>query len=242
MKLIFVSILFAIIIFILCGCGNGHQPIKNVNTESAMESNIPVNQIKTHQQLLLASRSTRYSLSSQRFNNIRAGNELIRKSAVYYSTYLDPNQNGYVTEIRRIIIQLSYFGEEVSLNTISEYNAWFERIDLSVTPPSEQTGQAVISASDINTYIFDYLIASRDNIDYFFSGEEFNEVGDPYTGSTRHINPNDYAITLYFIKPGNVREEWVISKSTNAEDLANEPILAGLVNIIETEFMSRFED
>jgi hypothetical protein len=50
------------------------------------------------------------------------------------------------------------------------------------------------------------------------------------------------ALTISFRKPGNEPEEWVISKSVSVEDLDNEPILAGLINIMETEFMSRFED
>jgi hypothetical protein len=240
--LIILLIIYVIILLLIVSCSNAQTLSKDNAAKLAIMSDKPVKAGETHKTTILSSESTRYSLSQQRFNDIRAGNELIQKAAIFYSTYLDPEQCGHVSKMRRILIQLAYYGDEVNLNTISEYEVWFESIDLAVSPYEEITDEAVISASDINTHVFDYLIASQDNIGYFFNGEEFDDFGDPHTSRTLHIIPDNYAFTLIFEKPGNEHDEWVISKSVSAEDLDNEPILAGLVNIIETEFMRSFED
>jgi hypothetical protein len=241
MKLILsVLPLIIVILFTYCGCSNHESTSRNNDEMPKAVSERTDSQTGTNHQIT-ASLYTRYSLSAQRFNDIRAGNQLVQQVIIDYSTYLNPDQDGYVTEIRSILLQLSYFGDGVNLNTIPEYDVYFDSIDSTVSPSVEVTEEDVINASDINTHIFDYLTATQDNIDYFFSGEEFSEVGDPYTGNG-HINPDDYAFTLSFVKPGVEHDEWIISKSVSAEDLANEPILAGLINIMETEFMSRFED
>jgi hypothetical protein len=181
-------------LFIICGCGRSQMPSRDTDSGIPAASSAAGEKGETQKYITNASESMRYSLLLQQFNEIFAGNNLIKYVDIYYSTYLNPDQNGYATKLRWLSIQLSYFGDGVDLTTISEYDAQFESEDLSISPPLKVTERDVIAATDINTYIFNYLTASQDNINYFFNGEEFSEVGDPYKGSG-HINPNDYALT-----------------------------------------------
>jgi hypothetical protein len=117
------------------------------------------------------------------------------------------------------------------LTFIGKYNRYNDLVD----PPETTLLEETFTNQQVIQYIISYL---EQHNEYFFDGLEYTGLEIPYESYGSLINDGENRFLLSIYEPENCNNAWTISKCSDNPD----PILQGLLDIMETNFMSVFED
>lgn len=123
-------------------------------------------------------------------------------------------------------------GEINYMNSIDLYRSNIYHARSGDAPLEGEYIEAEYESSTVNL-IFDY-ITHEDNRDYFFSGDEYSGLIQPYDTRTVMIHDNTYVFVLAVFEPDSMSANaWAISKDIDVPD----DIWEGLIDILEANFL-----
>ncbi|MCD6218537.1 hypothetical protein J7L05_11885 [bacterium] len=232
-RILYLSLSLCMIITILVfyGCGN------NANVESKADK---------ESERIVKSESLPYvaiysRLTYEKFQEIRDDTYPVSYISINYARLGNYDQYNRAQEVSKLSLKATLRKRTGNPFTLFiDYDGYYYYVRLDVTPDIYESKKHTFSANEINA-IFDYL-EENDNEDYFFNGLEYTGLPQPYESPSVDFddteNANQY-VTIGFREPGTIYNEWAISKSMFADD--PHPILQGLIDILEDDFISQFE-
>ena len=128
----------------------------------------------------------------------------------------------------------SYYAVKL-FSEITEYKGSYDSYNDFENPPERIFLEETFTAQQIEQHIITYL---EQHHEYFFDGSEYDGLDIPYESWGAHIRGANNCFSLSIYEPENNFDAWTISKCSDDPD----PILQGLCDIMETNFMSVFED
>jgi hypothetical protein len=183
-----------------------------------------------------------YPLAYEKYQQLLNSENQISEIWISYSMLVDndPSGNSPPTSSKNLDMIVGKIRKAINFSSISEYKANYSYVNYS-------TGQNI---ADERTFAPSNLEAIYDYLDekhqYFFNHDEFGNQPVIIT-DTIWLNPKKYSFTLAFFDPSDTSLEhdkaWVISKSSDNPSSQDDPdhILQGLIDILETNFISQFE-
>ena len=237
--IILVTIFLAVIN--LTGCRNQFKTVKENDAalkqskyqemESKFSSNAHLNIDEAPVYSMLHSR-----LEYNKFQSIISDNEQISMISFLYRD-VEYTQGGDLSKARRLSMGTGYAGVPQYFNSMGPYRSDYNIRDFNTPPGPEGEYTRDIDAESVED-IFDY-ISLPENRTYFFNGEEYTGLQQPYPAPGRLINngDSDYIFALAFSEPNDSVNVWSISKGTNEPDARWQ----GLIDIIEENIISQFE-
>ena len=181
-------------------------------------------------------------LTYEKFQSVRADTDQIADISISFGYYKNYDQQ-YASAQEWMFLHMSAsptYRSGASLSTFTDIKGSYKYDRVDVTPEIHEKKKHVFSASAVNDLIFDYL-EEDDNENYFFDGSEYTGLPQPYESPDIHIADmeHSYFVTIAFREPGTIYNKWAISKSTDTEN--PDTILAGLIDILENDFIGQFE-
>jgi hypothetical protein len=175
-------------------------------------------------------------LDYNKFQSIVFDNEQISMISFLYRD-VEYTQGGDLSKARRLSMGIGYAGVPQYFSSMGPYRSDYNIRDFNTPPGPEGEFTRDIDAESVEE-IFDYISLPENRI-YFFNGEEYTGLQQPYPAPGRLINnsDSDYIFALAFSEPNDSVNVWTISKSTNEPDA----IWQGLIDIIEENIISQFE-
>jgi hypothetical protein len=238
---IIILVSFVLICFSLSGCRsqsktvNEDEALQKQRNYQAMESkfssNAHLNIDEAPVYSMLHSR-----LEYSKFQSIISSNEQISMISILYRD-VEYTQGGDLSKARSLSMGTGYAGVPQYFSSAGPYRSEYNISDFNTPPGPEGEHEKEIDAESVEE-IFDY-ISLPENRTYFFNGEEYTGLQQPYPAPGRFINngDSDYIFALAFSEPNDSINVWSISKSTNEPDARWQ----GLIDIIEENIISQFE-
>ena len=185
-------------------------------------------------------------LTYSKYNNIISNNDQFTDLDFTYARYLDPDPDGRPTKVDIFHLRAGDSLERCYFNSINEFDGELNIWDNNI--PTKESYEKTFTVNDFNS-ILTYL---NNHNDYFFNGYEYEGLGTPpiLVGNLR-FTTKKYNIALAFYDPSMLSPGgyhgyspcWAFSKSSDHPEIPDDPdhILQGLIDIIETNFISQFE-
>jgi hypothetical protein len=205
---------------------NKQQPMESDNSSAVAGANID----DAPEYTALHSR-----LEYSKFQGVIFSNDKISVISLLYRDD-EYSQSGELIKTRRLRMDTGYAGVPQYYNSTGQYRTDYStRIFIPPGPDGELSME--IDTEDVEE-IFDY-ISLPENRTYFFNGDEYYGLQQPFPSPGMLINNGDfkYIFTLAFSYPDESLNVWSISKGTNEPDA----IWQGLIDIIEENIISQFE-
>jgi hypothetical protein len=224
---------------ILCGCNSKPQTSTKVSSPGKINNNTTKKDY-AHDPAMNISNAPEYSglynrLEFNKFQSLRNSNDEFSTISIDYRELSDFDQYGEARLLKDLMIDTGFASVSQYMNAVSTYEV-FLRID-SDQPYSVSNGEHSGSCDpELVNDIFNY-IADPDNRSYFFNGDEFTGLQQPYHSRYTHINDGNYIFVIAFGEPNESGREWAISKSTDQPD----EIWQGLIDIIDENFVGMFD-
>jgi hypothetical protein len=225
---VIIIITFTVLLF--SACRNYSEKDKYVDDYGRKSSSLETSIVPPHY-------VTYHSLNADKFQDILNDNQLISSAMVAFGAYTNYDQYNHYHKVKLLgleFLQPSY-GNEYSAGNVYEgsYDYYF---DENLPYPHKISAEREFLASDVNEHIMSYL---SEHADYFFDGSEYTQVGqDPYVSSKMYIITGNYVFAMMFGIPDMEDHYWAITKASDNPD----PILQGLINILESEFIAPFHE
>ncbi len=241
-RLLFLNILIlGMIILIGCGMQSGNDNNKsnisatdNRQEERSIENNNNPDKMHTFSGY---DYSNLFPLSYSDFSSFRTNNLEFSLIEIIYDHHFNYDLIYPHHDHTGLVIGAGWTGTSRYYDAIVIYSGGLSRAIQSEDPPVYEGFDRIFRIEDVDL-IFDYL-EFEDNEDYFFNGDEFTIPGldIPYRTYSSHINGKHFSFTLTIYKPNSMDDAWVISKCMDEPD----PIMLGLIDILEEHFISQFE-
>jgi hypothetical protein len=174
-------------------------------------------------------------LTYEKFQAIMNSLDTFSSFDMCYSKDSNFSQEGEPLLLRSLDLQGGGYLEEHLFSEIEQFRGDYDRSNEQVNPPEYIFQQQNFPTSQVQQMIFEYL---EENNNYFFDGSEYNGLQIPFVSESVHILSGNICFSLSIYEPNNNQYAWTISKCTDNPD----PIFQGLAVIIETSFMSVFEN
>lgn len=178
-----------------------------------------------------------HRLTYDKFMAIRNNTDMISQVYIIYSTNSDYEHYGMPQEYRAMDLQISFNRNGTPLSSYEAYNGTYTSDNFTVTPPEKLKLEHTFLSAEVDSHLYNYLETHHG---YFFDGAEFIPVGNPYNSPGIHIEGGNFAFTMSFRIPGTLDESWTISKTTGTDEPAPDSVMYGLIDIMETNFISQF--
>lgn len=236
-----IIISFVLICFNLSGCRNQSKTVDENDAAlkqrnyQAMESNFASNaHLNIDEAPVYSMLHSR--LDYNKFQSIISDNEQISMISFLYRD-VEYTQGGDLSKARRLSMGTGNAGVPQNFSSMGPYRSDYNISDFNTPPGPEEEYTRDIDAESVEE-IF-YYISLPENRTYFFNGDEYTGLQQPYPAPGRFINngDSDYTFALAFSEPNDSVNVWSISKGTNEPDA----IWEGLIDIIEEHIISQFE-
>jgi hypothetical protein len=137
---------------------------------------------------------------------------------------------------KQLDLDTGFAGTVEYYNSVSNYRSNYQKWIESPFPGEDSSSSAEVSSTLVDE-VFDYICLPA-NRAYFFSGDEFTGLTQPYESPKTFINEDNYVFVIQIYYPNDHhRDCWVISKCINEPN----EIWQGLIDILEENFISQFE-
>ena len=229
--------LVLIVVFVLAstilipGCKNEEVPDSQLQTRTASIVN-------NSESLAYIARYT--WLTYSHYQDIIADNYSISTIAIEYAAHKNYDQYNSPQEVTGLALNSNIGRNGGLFSSHSIYKGDYQYYNLVGGGFDKLHLRRTFLSSEVNDLIFDYL-EEGDNEDYFFNGNEYtdNNLPIPYEHEGGPFGEGDNWVIISFREPGTVYDRWGISKSMFADD--PHPILQGLIDILEDDFITQFE-
>jgi len=177
------------------------------------------------------------------FLDFRNGSLEFTQFTLDYRKYMNRDSNERPREYEFFGIIAGHYFKRTDMNSITEFGSGLVKIDnINMT---RENPRRYFSKEEVDE-IFNYLDA---NNGYFFNGEEFEELDDPYITNTITMDWTDHTFTLIIpnteVLDPSFQESyvpaWAINKCIDEVDLYPDHTLSGLFDLLEDNFISQFE-
>ncbi|MBU1023093.1 hypothetical protein KKB99_02295 [bacterium] len=169
------------------------------------------------------------------FQDIRNSNIEFSTITIDYREVSEFDQSGNPLQLRLLDIDNGYASIGQYMSSVDSFRIFLKRRVQPPLPFESGYFEGTCTPEMVNE-VFDY-IEHPDNRDYFFSGDEFDGLQQPYLSPGKWLNYDNYIFVLAFSEPNDLARDWVISKCIDEPD----EIWQGLIDILETNFMGQFE-
>lgn len=217
-KIIYIILVFSLIIN-FSSCKN--QNAKTDITKKAHQSQLP-------------QYSARYSpLTYGKFLAIRNNQDPLSKVDIDFKIILDPDQYGIFQNREELILQ-TYETDSLTLNYFEIYLGDYNHEVDNANPPIELFLERQFTPSALDV-LYNYLDA---NHEYFF-----NEQFDAFDTGYVHMCEAQYMFTIAFYEPTSGYEtSYNALAFSKCSDNNPDSIYQGLINLIQTNYLSQFEE
>jgi hypothetical protein len=174
-------------------------------------------------------------LTYNKFQSIIANQDQFSKIRIIYGTddYDESDQTGVM---RTIIMGVGSFHETILFSDVAAFQCKYDMHDNTVNPPVSVYLDHDFTKELVVQTIISYLDSNKE---YFFNNQEFSDLPIPYESNNYSVQEDrDKGFQFEIYEPESNSNAWVIDKESDNPD----PILQGLLDIMETHFMSVFED
>lgn len=168
--------------------------------------------------------------NTQEFSNI----------SILYSHSFNFNPESHSKDLLNLSLDAGQFGVSNLYESVDNYYGSLSKEFQTTSPPvSDYLDKSFTKneAQEIMNYILDPEHPERQQ--YFFSGDEYEGHETPYRSRGVHLCAGYYIFTLAIYEPNKQTDAWALSKCCFDEP---DPILQGLINILENNFISQFEE
>lgn len=242
-SILFVLVISTISVPIISGCQKEKEQVfeKTSELKQSPESEIKVLTDHNDKNSLTVKleQTSHYAeflpLSFETADAVLTSNTPFSYISINYSNTLNPDPDSPFRDSIDLCLSTGYTGTSVLYNTIESFRGSLNREFQTSSPPVSQNLERTFSSSQIEL-ILDYLLAVE-NQDYFFNAEEYEGLDIPYEARGVHLKPGFRVFTLSIYEPESKTSAWTMSKRIDDPD----PIMQGLIDILEEHFIDEFE-
>lgn len=196
---------------------------------------------KSKQSALKSTYSADYTpLTLEILTSVLGNNQEFSYISILYSKSFNLTPESHSKDHLSFSLDTGQAGTSNIYNSIVNYDSSLSKEFQTTNPPVSDYYEINFTVAEVQM-IFDYILDPEhpERQTYFFSGEEYTGHNIPYKSPGVHICAGYQAFTLAIYEPNRQTDAWAISKCGFGEP---DPILQGLINIIETNFISQFEE
>jgi hypothetical protein len=211
-----ISIIFLLVISI---------SFTDCKSEKQFKSNI-TSECDINQSLALKS-----PLTYQKFISIINSNEIMSDFKIDYVE----NDSGV---IKILSISAGLTTKRIYFSSIESFYGRYSKDDTTVSPMTNLSSSVYFNQQEIQE-LLDYISL---NHEYFFNAEEYEGLTIPYESEPYiRVCKDNFIFALGSCEPGSATNIWAITKCMSERPQEGHP-LYGLIQIIERDFISKFEE
>jgi hypothetical protein len=170
-------------------------------------------------------------LTYNKYASITNSNEIMSDIAINYFE----NDSGV---IKVFSISGGLTTKRIYFNSIVSFHCSYSREDSNTSPPSCINSSDNFNKQEIQN-LLDYITL---NSEYIFNQEEYVGLTIPYESEPYiRVCKDNFIFALGFCEPGSATNVWAITKCMSERPQEGHP-LYGLIQILERDFISKFEE